>query len=69
MSVDVSPVNAAKEIGNLQPSMFSLTEGLTVQAFIWAGVCDLRGLPFSQALNMQLESMARWSASPFQPNM
>jgi len=47
--------------------MFSPTISLTEQAFIAATPWDLRGRPFSQALNMQPLSMARWRESPFHP--
>jgi len=48
------------------PSMSSFTIVGTVHLFMGATAWDLSGLPFSQALNMQDESMARWRASPFQ---
>lgn len=39
----------------------------TWQAFISWTPCDSSGLPFSQALNMQFESMALWRESSFHP--
>ena len=39
----------------------------TVQAFICCTPCERSGFPFSHALNMQFESMALCSESPFQP--
>lgn len=60
-------LNNSCMVGNLQPSMSSSTVFETEQAFIWAVPCDLSGFPFSQAWNMQLESMARWRESSFQP--
>ena len=48
--------------------MPSLTRSLTEHLFMAATFCDLSGLPFSQAWNMHLSSMAFWSESPFQPN-